>query len=1461
MQDLESLLSPGGSTAVIRPKFDEFVNHESQHHKDSEAQAYWFDALQGLNHQSIPVLRCQRTAVEGKLPFPQSPEAFPPRCACQRTLKLSSEELANLARDLRVSRQSVASAAFTALLSSYTGSTDLTIGSVSSGRTLPIRGIEQLIGPCLGTYPVRCDLAKLRTILDLLNETHRQHQGYLQQSVSLTEIKQAAKLLGAQPLFDALFIWQETLEETRRPERLLEITDVSDSLDYTVVLEIEPKKQCLSVKVTFDVSILPVEHANIFLSQFDDLVSLFAKFPETLLEDYFSTLAASDLSIGNANFSGVSTGITLCSRIECFASQHPSVPAIVFVDSFDPSRPDCISQTEVSYGELYERARKVANSLQAEGVSPDQVIGVRMEKCAELYICILGIILSGAAYLAFDMGTPIERVRRILEDSDCRLLIVQGSLSEEETSLGAVDIGRVSELEVRMSNTNTATRQSIEANGNSLAYVVYTSGSTGKPKGVLITRNNIMSNIDVLSRIYPTAPGSRLLQACSQAFDVSVFEILFTWHTGMTLCVATNDVLFRDMESFIDKVKISHLSLTPSITALIKPERVPTVQFLVTAGEPMNTKVFDQWSERKLHQGYGPSETTNICNVRLSVDRADFMNNVGPPLPNTSVFICDLECKDFKVLPRGALGEVWIGGEQVGRGYLNNDDLTSRHFISHSQYGRLYRSGDVGRLLHDDSLVILGRKDDQVKLRGQRIELGEINHALISQDAVEDAATILVKDEKASTPKLVSFWTPNLASSHPGVVEEKQNRLAMRNEDNDGQSNIRPASGDVVADIFATLEQVLPTYMVPDFLLSVDAIPLTNQGKLDKRALIHYFRTCDTDALKMCSREAESQSNIESLTEDETLVAELIAELTHSDSDSIGRDTSFYSLGLDSISAIKLAQRLREAGVRTVDVSQILRHASVRRLCRAMTPGRLGRNPRPKFAPRSLEDILDRDRCREIRQVVAETSHCVEKILPCTALQEAMLSSSGTSDGNAYRNRLVFKVKGDMTRVQRAWELVVEKHQILRTGFALMQSSDFAYAQIVLEKFNLPWRQQDASEKDTAVADKLRPLGFMLPPYRIVTSCGPSQDSPILTLYVHHALYDGEAMALLLAEVQAVYWENGRSVPLEVPESEGGDSSLSLPRPEATPLDLIWKQRLSRPRPPRPPATPVENYLNYKLSIDGGSADNFWQSKLADFNPVLLTEALIVPNKSKDLVQNPAEVVASISLHDLYQKTRRSAATLLSVLQVAWARLLACYLQRSDVCFGNVFSGRHIPVDGVDQIIGSCFNTLPVRATMRKGQSVGDLTRALHEYNTDVLPYQPSSLRQIQKQHSTSGKPLFDTLILLQQEQVRLDDEIWTLVEDAGDMDFPIILEAIPDAGRLRLMLHFQSQRVVQEDMAVMLNNFQILLQHGIDYPSARAQDFSMLEGHLPDLRRAPDLKTGAESIDGQRPLSGMETK
>jgi amino acid adenylation domain-containing protein len=900
---------------------------------------------------------------------------------------------------------------------------------------MPIQGIEKIIGPCIRTLPMRLDLSRLRTAEDVMNHAHQQHHNFLRfDNLPLTDIKSISGMAGEDLLFDSLLVWQEGPEVLQNSERILTIIDTFDSLDYAIVLEVEPRDGKLQAKISFDASKLSPDHAILFLNQLDSILTLSARFPETPVGECYGRMGEEEISIHNADFFAFNNKFTLTSTIDALAKEDSSRTAIEFVDAFDP-KSGRLKTTAIGYGELYRRSSHISHKLTSKGISPDDLVSIVMEKSAELYIVILGVIQSGAAYLAIDPRTPADRVRQILEDSRCRIVI------SEDLSRGftvSCELCSPAELESGSRDVIRVIDPPCHCQQSSLAYVVYTSGSTGVPKGVLITRSNVLSNIDCLSRLYPASSDSKLLQACSQAFDVSVFEIFFTWHMGMSLCVAANDILFRDIEHLIRLMNISHLSLTPSVAALVEPENVPTVKFLVTAGEPMNSKVFKNWTGRGLYQGYGPSETTNICNVRAEVTLGDFPNNVGPPLPNTSIFICQGE--KFTILPKGAVGEIWIGGDQVGRGYLFNDELTRKSFINHATYGRLYRSGDLGRLLSDGSLVILGRTDDQVKLRGQRIELGDINQALIRSALVKDSATLIVDASSNRDARLVSFWTPNLPASDDTVRVENQTRA-----------------------LFANLEATLPAYMIPDVLIPVDRIPLTRQGKIDKRKLIEQFEVFDLSLLQRFSRANEQEKDNGSLSQDETLIAQVVAEVAGCAPSAISPDISFFALGLDSVNSIKLSQRLRKVGLGQVDISKILRHASVRRLARYLSSSTaaseqiLAEAPLQPKTARVLHDQWQ----RHVKAGFADMGYDVTDILPSTPLQEVMLSSSGINRSDSYQNKLVFHINGDLAEIQDSWKAMLSRHQLLRTGFAMIESSVSAFAQVVLENFTLPWSWDD----------------------------------------------------------------------------------------------------------------------------------------------------------------------------------------------------------------------------------------------------------------------------------------------------------------------------------------------------------------------------------------------------------------
>jgi amino acid adenylation domain-containing protein len=1391
LHDLEQIISGRGATQ--RPQFEDVLKHQLQCRLEpasEEAHKYWQDHLQDIKPANFPKLLTKQLQRSG-------------RQACTRAFTLNLHDLTSTCRRLYVSRQSFVSAAFALLLSSYVGNPDVVFGAVSSGRTIPIHGIERIIGPCISTFPMRLDLSRLRTARDVINSTHRQHHNFLQfDDITLADIKTLSGIAGGNALFDSLFVWQEGYEASHNSERVLSIVDTFDSLDYAVVLEIEPGDGKLQAKFSFETSKVSADHAMLFLNQLDSLLTLFARVPETLVRDCYSDMKMEEASIENADFFTFDESFTLTSTIDALAKEDPSRTAIEFVDAFDPQSGQ-LKATTISYGNLYRRSSHVSQSLAAKGVSPDAVISIVMEKSIDLYVAILGVIRSGAAYLAIDPRTPADRARKIIKDSRCRIVISE-DLSRD--SAGSCEFYSTSELESRFGDISPAVGPSLDSRGGNLAYAVYTSGSTGVPKGVLITRSNLLSNIDCLSRLYPSKSDSKLLQACSQAFDVSVFEIFFTWHMGMSLCVAANDMLFRDIEYLIRRMNVSHLSLTPSVAALIEPENVPNVKFLVTAGEPMNSKVFNSWTDRGLYQGYGPSETTNICNVRSKVALGDFPNNVGLPLPNTSIFIC--QGQNFSIVPKGAVGEIWIGGDQVGRGYLYNEELTLKSFVDHATYGRLYRSGDIGRLLADGSLVILGRHDDQVKLRGQRIELGDINHALIGSVMVKDAATLIVGAASDRDARLVSFWTPDVPTLDDTIRVETQTRALL-----------------------ADLEARLPPYMIPDVLIPIDHVPLTRQGKIDRRKLIEQFEEYSQSLLQRFSRANEQEEYSGVLSQQETLIAQGVADVIGCAPSAIHRDASFFGLGMDSIKAIKLSQKLRKIGFGQVDISKILRHASVRRLAIYLSSASASvRNSIDAPQQPRTGMILNDDWQRYVKAQFADVGYNVARILPSNPLQEVMLSSYDIHRGNSYQNQSVFRISGDLAELELSWKAMLSRHQLLSTGFAMTASSASAFAQVVLENFTLPWSWGDNDEQPGRNLEGQLHEGCVLPPYSLKASQDRNGGNSTLTLRMHHALYDGEAMSLLLREVETHYL--GR-----------------------------WL----------PPVVPFDHYIEYMLSLDQALIDNFWQSQLEGHTSQLLTDIFSSATQEDRQTHFTTQIVSRVPFNTFEAELKRMSTTLLGIVQTSWARLLSSYLQTFDVCFGNVYSGRSIPIQDADQIIGPCFNTLPLRVELKKLQTTAELSQRLQETNTVVLPYQPSSLRRIQKNHGAIERPLFDTLLLLQPALQPLNANIWTLVEEIGDMDFPVICEVVPDAinDRLQLRLHVQSGHVPAPEARRLLENFDLLLQNDVQYSQTSSRDFSILKDNLPSVPRSPTIKIispssleeGHPADSAEEPFSSLETK
>lgn len=1298
VRDLSALVR--GDEPVSRPQFRSVAKYYSGLEATAHAQTakqYWEERMMDYQVNQLPnfhgrnveseTLQCYSTSLTSKL-----------------------DALRSGAQSLQVGAQVFCQAALAYLLSCYHNAGDVTFGTVTSGRTLPVAGIENVVGPCLATLPLRLDLSQCKSSGDLLRVVHSGNRDLLDHdAVTLKDIKRICGIKPGAQLFDTLFVWQETLHSGQEGDIAVHVVNSWDRLEFNLTLEFEPRNNDILVRVRYRNSTMPEAQARLIVQQLDGFISVLLSAGDTDLTSLSQGLNDSVLSIENPKSTHNQFEDGLASRVEYWARHHPDQPALTFYTTMSL---ETVDEEQLTYSELNARANRLAHHIRALGVQPNDLVCVCIEKSAQFYVAVLAIVKTGAGYLPITPQTPRQRIKTMLQDSQPRLCLSTSTSSE---GLPTITASRVLELDHIGLDEDCEDNLCMPYHGGDAAYAVFTSGSTGTPKGLLVTQDNLLSNLKELSNIYPTSPSSRLLQSCSQAFDVSVFEIFFAWQQGMCLCSATNDVLFRNIEVSITQMGITHLSLTPTVASLIDPAQVPCVKFLVTAGEGVTEKVFSRWADRGLHQGYGPAETVNICTVRPRVASSDAINNVGWVLRNTSAFVVDPSTTDLKL--RGAIGELCFGGDQVCRGYLNRVELTSEKFIDHPEFGRLYRSGDLGRLLADGCILFEGRADDQIKIRGQRVELGEINRCILMQPFVRDCVTILAKLNRGRSPRLISFWVPQETTS----------------------KSFMPILDDLTAServptLYEHAISQLAHYMIPSNLIPVSLLPQTAQGKIDKRLLLSTFESMPPGHLEMTSQRSELEENSPWSRLERRIATQVAEVLRLSDSD-IRRTSSFFNLGLDSISAISLARSLEASVGGTVFVTDILRNPTTARLARVLKDKK-GAMVVEKDDSLPFYDVKDAENM--INTLKGDKDN-IEKFLPCTPLQTAMLSAALSTSEGAYCNRLVFKLNKDSSSLRECFTHVLQRHQIFRIAFINQASVSDPCVQAVLSNHTPEWTEASVADDQqwNSALDRLHEkvrysLEGYLPPHAMALL--QRGNDTFLVFFCHHALYDGSAFATVIGEVESLF--RGESL---------------APQPE------------------------VEPFLREVTKQQSQATDKFWMTAFEDFQPMRF------PSFQSACASEPAPrhecttTVLEVPLQELESACQKLSCTTLAVLQAAWAKLLTLYLGAEDVCFGTVVSGRHLSIPDIDRLVAPCFNTIPVRADISGIRTNNDLMKHLQQLNAEALPHSLTSLRRIQSVLQLDGQPLFDTLIILQRSDYTLDESIWTLEEDVGDMDVSLV--------------------------------------------------------------------------------------
>lgn len=779
-----------------------------------------------------------------------------------------SKKLLGVAQDLAVTPYVLLLTAFYTLLWKYTTQNDIIIGSPVSNRDK--RALEELIGFFNDTVILRTKIGEGATFKELVTQVRQTTlEAFANKDIpfdSLVKELNPNRDLSANPFFNVMFLYH-SVEPTPDfgGELSLEHYPIDTQVSkFDLTLYIAENDNNLSAIFEYATDLFTEATIAQMHTHFESILKAVVAHPDERL-DYIQLLGDSEQQMLYPEHSFTYkhlTGITgIHSQIEKIAQENPNSQAVVF------------KEHSLTYQELNSKATLLAHKI-LETAKPASMVGLHIGSSLDMIIGLVGILKAGCAYLPLDPNYPESRIRFMLEDSQTTTVV---TTTEGRTNL-ATWSGNLVNLDTANWNNNTNDTVLPEVDNESLAYVIYTSGSSGKPKGVPISHENILASTEARFQYYEKAPDTFLLLS-SISFDSSKAGIFWTLCAGGTLVIAPKRIE-QDMEqmgNLIASQNISHTLLLPTLYQLvlehISKEKLQNLKTVVVAGEKCDSGVlqkhFDKLATTALYNEYGPTEATVWCTAhRIRPEDIHKDVPIGKETPHANIYI--LDTKQEKVAS-GMVGEIYVGGQGLSKGYINRKELTASRFVTVTIDGtakQMYKTGDLGRYRRDGSILFLGRADQQVKIRGYRVELTAVETALKNQVAISDASVI---------------------PDHSG------NRLIAYVEETNG-SNFN------LEEIRATLKTKLPEYMVPSKYLLIDQIPKLPNGKLDRLAL---------DALPI-AHTTETKAVVP-----QNEIQQQLADLwkTALKLDSVGIHDNFFEIGGDSILSIQIISKAKKQGL------------------------------------------------------------------------------------------------------------------------------------------------------------------------------------------------------------------------------------------------------------------------------------------------------------------------------------------------------------------------------------------------------------------------------------------------------------------------------------------------------------------------------------------------------------------
>ncbi|MDJ0427191.1 amino acid adenylation domain-containing protein [Rhodococcus fascians] len=1148
--------------------------------------------------------------------------------------------LADIGASLGVTINTIVQSAWAILLGRMLGQGDVVFGATVSGRPADLVGVEDMVGLFINTVPVRVRVVESESVEALLTRTQSEQADLLEHHhVSLTDIHGA---IGRSDLFDTLTVFesypvdQEGLAQQATAIDGMSVVGIEsdDNTHYPLTLLVVADSRIrFTLKYFSDL----FEHADaeriahrfvaLLTAMASDASRSIADLP-VLLDGEFETVT----STWNEPGTPVGDDDTVVSLFSSSAAEHPTSIALT------------AGSAQLSYAELDRRSNALARRLIDDGAGPERLVAVALPRSAELIVALLAVAKTGAAYLPVDLTNPAERIAYILDDAQPVSVVTDvagaDSVDAPWASVLILDQGNDRSDELSHTRPSDSPIADHERNGplrpDNAAYVIYTSGSTGRPKGVVISHRNVVELFANVERKFDFGPEDVWTMFHSFAFDFSVWELWGPLLHGGRL-VVVDFFTSRSPEAFLELLRVEQvtvLSQTPSaFYQLAEADRAVggadlALRYVVFGGEALDLGRLAGWYRRHatapvLVNMYGITETTvhvSFHELNESMAISGSASAIGRGLPGLAVYVLDSR---LQPTPVGMPGEVYVSGRQLSRGYAGRAALSASRFVADpfgEPGGRLYRTGDVARWNSDGVLAYSGRSDSQVQLRGFRIELGEIEAAFLQLNGVA-AAVVDVRSSREFGDRLVGY-----------VVAESGVELE-------------------VAELLSGVGEFLTSYMVPDSVVLLGALPLTSNGKLDRRALPDpVFEARDYRAPS---------------TPVEELVAGVFAEVLGVPR--VGLDDDFFALGGNSLIATQVVARLGAALDSRVGVRELFESSSVAALAAALesTVGAGGRvalvaGPRPDRIPLSLAQ----QRYWFLNQF--DTTSAVDNI------------------------PLVVRLLGDLNveALRLAVADVVERHEALRTKYPAHEG--VPYQEIVAADVAVPDIEtvdvDPASLQENVVRFMLRgfDVAHEIPLAGRIFRLG--EHDFVLAFVVHHISADGASMGPLARDVMVAY------------ESRSRDRA-----PEWRPLEVqyadfaLWQRSV----------------LGSEQDLGSVASEQvaYWQETLAGL-PEQLDLPSDRPRPAQQSFRGrTVRFTIDATLHEhLVALARANNATLFMTVHAALAVLLARLSGTRDIAVGTPIAGRG--ERELDDLIGMFVNTLVLRSDVDPAASFEELLAA-----------------------------------------------------------------------------------------------------------------------------------------------------